>query len=144
MIKFLRLSAILCFAITLVIACNPKTGSKSARTPAQPDEPEKFVDTKPLTGTPQEDSIPPLEYTMMDAVDIMPKDSINPDTLATYNASHTFEHDLLHTKIEIDFDWEKKRANGKATLRLKPWFYATNKLTLDAKNFDIKSMVNIC
>jgi aminopeptidase N len=140
MIKFLRLSAILCFSITLVIACNPKTGSKSARTPAKPDEPEKYVNTKPLMGTPEVDSVPPLEYTMMDAVDIMPKDSTNPDTLATYNPSHTFEHDLLHTKIEIDFDWEKKRANGKATLRLKPWFYATNKLTLDAKNFDIKSV----
>ncbi|MEQ1746087.1 MAG: M1 family metallopeptidase, partial [Saprospiraceae bacterium] len=48
-----------------------------------------------------------------------------------------FEHDLIHTKLELSFDWAKKRAIGRATLSLRPWFYATDKLTLDAKNFDI-------
>jgi aminopeptidase N len=122
-----------------MIACHPKTGSKTARTPAKPDEPEKFVDPKPEMGTPEEEG-DVLEYNMMDAVDIMPEKAINPDTLAPYNPSATHQHDLLHTKIEISFDWDKKRANGKATLRLKPWFYATDHLVLDAKNFDIKSV----
>ena len=62
------------------------------------------------------------------------------DSLAPYNPSHTFEIDLIHTKLELSFDWAKKRANGKATLTMRPWFYATDKVTLDAKNFDIQSI----
>ncbi|MCB9306915.1 MAG: hypothetical protein H6565_09985 [Lewinellaceae bacterium] len=83
-----------------------------------------------------------LEYAITDAADVMPDDEGEgmSDTLPPYNPSHTFEHDLIHTKIEISFDWAQKRANGKATLTLRPWFYATDKATLDAKNFDIKSV----
>lgn len=140
MVSFFRIPVILCICVAVIAACNPKSGSKAAKTPAKPDEPEKFVDSKPLTGEPTEDE-ETLEYTMMDPIDITLPAAANPDSLPVYNASNTFEHDLLHTKIEISFDWEKKRANAKATLRLKPWFYPTDKLTLDAKNFDVKSVV---
>lgn len=74
----------------------------------------------------------PLEYTLLDDVNIEPQAQENLDSLRPYNASHTFEVDLIHTKIEISFDWAKKRANGKATLTMRPWFYATDKVTLDA------------
>ena len=57
-----------------------------------------------------------------------------------YNPSRTQEFDLLHTKIEISFDWEKQWAYGKATLNLKPWFYQTDTLRLDAKGFDLKNI----
>ncbi len=138
-IKLLHFPIACLLLVGASIACTPKSGSKASRTPAKPDEPEKFVDVKPDTGTPAEDD-EVLEYNMMDPVDIMPSATINADTLAPYNPSNTFQHDLLHTKIEIDFDWAQKRANGKAALRLKPWFYATDRLTLDAKNFDVKSV----
>jgi aminopeptidase N len=54
-----------------------------------------------------------------------------------YRATTPRRHDLLHTKLEVGFDWQRSRLNGKATLRLKPYFYATDSLTLDAKGFDI-------
>jgi aminopeptidase N len=48
--------------------------------------------------------------------------------------------DLLHTKLEVSFDWVKHYLFGKATLTLKPYFYPTNTLTLDAKGFDIQKV----
>ena len=123
------------------MACTPKTGTSTASTPAEPAQPAVW-DTmgKPLTG--EEEGEEPAEYTFTDEAQVQPDSdgAALSDTLAPYNPSHTFEHDLIHTKIEISFDWPKKRANGKATLTLRPWFYATDKVTLDAKNFDIKSV----
>ncbi|MCB0529312.1 MAG: DUF3458 domain-containing protein [Saprospiraceae bacterium] len=126
-------------------ACTPKTGSSTAATPVNPDEPAVWDSMgKPLVGEEEMEEAPDeaLEYAITDAVDVMPDDEGEgmSDTLPPYNPSHTFEHDLIHTKIEISFDWAQKRANGKATLTLRPWFYATDKVTLDAKNFDIKSV----
>ncbi len=63
-----------------------------------------------------------------------------PTTPSIYNPSSKRSSDLLHTKIDIRFDWAKAHALGKATLTLKPYFYATDELVLDAKNFDINSV----
>jgi aminopeptidase N len=125
-------------ALTLGIACTPKTGTQTAATPVQPNEQVNY-DTigKPVMGEEEEE---PAEYNYMDGVEVTPQPLYNADSLPPYQASHTFEHDLIHTKIEVSFDWAKKYANGKATLTLRPWFYATNSLTLDAKNFDIQSV----
>lgn len=131
--------------LLIMLACTPKTGDKMAETPAPPPPPAAPVewDTigKPLVGEETEEE-EPEEYHFMDEAVVTPESGNGTlsDTLAPYNPSHTLEHDLLHTKLELSFDWEKKRANGKATLTLKPWFYATDKLTLDAKNFDIHSI----
>ncbi len=126
----------------LYLACTPKTGTNTASTPAEPAPPAVW-DTmgKPQLGE-EEEGEEPAEYTFTDEAEIRPDSdgAALSDTLAPYNPSHTFEHDLIHTKIEISFDWPKKRANGKATLTLRPWFYSTDKVTLDAKNFDIKSV----
>ncbi len=128
------LSTALVAAIAIFMACTPKTGSKLSTIPVQPTEPMAWDSMgKPLVGDDLDDTAP-LEYTLEEPV------GINPDSLAPYNASHTFEVDLIHTKIEISFDWAKKRANGKATLSMRPWFYSTDKVTLDAKNFDILSI----
>ncbi len=116
-------------------SCTPKTGSKMGETPTTPTDIEIVESDDEYS---DEDM---MEYNMMDGVDVMADyDAAAPDTLAPYNASNTFVHDLKHTKIEIDFDWTKKRANGRATLTLSPWFYTTDQLSLDAKNFIIKSV----
>lgn len=57
-----------------------------------------------------------------------------------YNPSATRYNDILHTKLEVSFDWEKQRLNGKATIDIKPHFYPVNELVLDAKNFDIHKL----
>jgi aminopeptidase N len=54
-----------------------------------------------------------------------------------YNPSRTFLNDLIHTKLDVRFDFEKAHLLGRATLSFKPYFYPQNNLVLDAKGFDI-------
>ncbi|KAB1159618.1 M1 family metallopeptidase [Tenacibaculum aiptasiae] len=42
-------------------------------------------------------------------------------------------HDLIHTKLKVDFNFENKELNGEEWVTLKPHFYETSKVTLDAK-----------
>ena len=131
------LSTALLALLTLYLACTPKTGKKISSTADHPGEPVLWDSmSKPLTGEDEE----PLEYSLLDEVNVEPQAVENLDSLRPYNPSHTFEVDLIHSKIEISFDWVQKRASGKATLTMRPWFYATDKVSLDAKNFDILSV----
>ncbi|HMD01254.1 MAG TPA: hypothetical protein VKH37_13935, partial [Ferruginibacter sp.] len=50
-----------------------------------------------------------------------------------YRASATKINDLVHTKLEVKFDYSKSWMYGKEWLTLKPHFYNTDSLTLDAK-----------
>jgi len=59
---------------------------------------------------------------------------------AVYNPSYTRRNDLLHTDLEVRFDWNKKYLLGKAKLTIKPLFYPTDSLRLDAKGFDIQKV----
>ena len=61
-------------------------------------------------------------------------------TLPVYRSSYTLKNDLIHTKLDVRFDWEKQHVLGKATLTFKPYFYPTNTLELDAKGFDIHNI----
>ena len=119
-------------------ACTPKAGSKIGAGPIAPEPPARYDSLgKPLVGEEEE----PMEtYDLLEGVDVRPEQDADADTLPVYNSAHTFEHDLIHTKIDIRFDWAKKHAFGIATLTLRPWFYSTDRLTLDAKNFDIHSI----
>lgn len=117
-------------------ACNRKTASGTASSPNPVVEPTQWDEMgKPVIGDDEE-----MENYVFEPPVIEPQDDPVPDTLPVYNASNTFVHDLLHTKLELSFDWTQKRVNGTATLTLKPWFYSTDSLTLDAKNFDIHSV----
>ncbi|MCB9186689.1 MAG: M1 family peptidase [Flavobacteriales bacterium] len=57
-----------------------------------------------------------------------------------YRASNTRTFDLIHTSLDVRFNWEKQQLMGKAELTLRPYFYATDKLTLDAKGFDLRAV----
>lgn len=57
-----------------------------------------------------------------------------------YRATYERKNDLLHTDLNVSFDWDKQYLFGKATLTFKPYFYATNNLVLDAKGMDINSI----
>jgi len=48
--------------------------------------------------------------------------------------------DILHTKLEVNFDWEKQYLNGKATITFTPYFYPAKEITLDAKSFEVKEV----
>ena len=49
-------------------------------------------------------------------------------------------NDLVHTKLDARFDYSKSYLNGKVWLTLKPHFYATDSLLLDAKGMNINAV----
>jgi len=57
-----------------------------------------------------------------------------------YRAARTIKTDLIHTKLEVKFDWSKSYLLGKATISAKPHFYPSDSLYLDAKGMEIKSV----
>ncbi len=63
-----------------------------------------------------------------------------PEATKTYQAAPTKINDLVHTKLDARFDYEKSQLNGKVWITLKPHFYPTDSLTLDAKGMDIKEV----
>lgn len=96
----------------LLLAAGCKTGQKASG----PDYSKFDIDTLPainVSATPQ---------------------------LPAYNGSRTRVHDLLHTRLDVRFDWEKQHCLGVADLTLTPYFYPTNELVLDAKGFDIHAI----
>jgi aminopeptidase N len=46
-------------------------------------------------------------------------------------------HVLEHTKLKVDFNFKDKQLNGEAWITVKPYFYPTDKLILDAKGMII-------
>ncbi len=54
-----------------------------------------------------------------------------------YHGSATLQNALRHTTLEVNFDWKKRYMNGKAYITLKPYFYSSDSLILDAKGMDI-------
>ncbi|MBE0424464.1 MAG: M1 family metallopeptidase [Lutibacter sp.] len=46
-------------------------------------------------------------------------------------------NNLVHTKLKVDFNFEKSQLNGEAWVTLTPHFYEVNKVVLDAKSFNI-------
>ena len=57
--------------------------------------------------------------------------------ISEYRATATKLHDLVHTKLEIKLDYDKAWLIGKAWITLKPHFYTTDSLLLDAQGMDI-------
>lgn len=57
-----------------------------------------------------------------------------------YRAAKTRYFDLLHTKLNVSFDWEQQYLLGEAWLKLKPYFFATDVLELDAKGMEVQSV----
>ena len=55
-----------------------------------------------------------------------------------YRSSETRINDLVHTKLDVRFDYEKAYLYGKEWVTLKPTFYSTDSVLLDAKGMEIK------
>lgn len=60
--------------------------------------------------------------------------------LSPYRESAAKINALVHTKLDVRFDYAKCYLYGKAWLTLKPYFYPTDSLLLDAKGMDIKDV----
>nr|WP_068890237.1 M1 family aminopeptidase [Pedobacter panaciterrae] len=57
-----------------------------------------------------------------------------------YRPSSTKINALVHTKLDVKFDYSKRYLLGKEWVTLKPYAYPTDSLTLDAKGMDIKTI----
>ncbi len=60
-----------------------------------------------------------------------------------YRSTAAKLNDLVHTKLEVRFDYDKAWLYGKEWLTAKPHFYASDSLMLDAKGMDIKEVAVI-
>jgi aminopeptidase N len=77
----------------------------------------------------------PEHVVYLDTVDVFNEPPVYP-----YRPSETRKWDLLHTQLDVRFDWEKQYLYGKAELTLTPYFYSTDELILDAKGFDVNEV----
>ncbi len=66
-----------------------------------------------------------------------PKLPVDTSWKKEYRETATRINDLVHTRLDARFDYSKSWMNGKVWITLKPHFYATDSLTLDAKGMDI-------
>lgn len=84
--------------------------------------------TTPVTQTPPTTKTVTVEQTQ-------------PKKRAHYNTSEKRINDILHTKLKVNFDWINQQMHGEAYLTIKPYFYPTDSLTLDAKAMDIHQVL---
>jgi aminopeptidase N len=62
---------------------------------------------------------------------------------SVYQATPERINNLVHTKLDAKFDYQKQQLNGKVWLTLKPHFYPTDSLRLDAKGMDIREVAMV-
>lgn len=70
----------------------------------------------------------------MDSVVVTPKDA------PVYQGSETRHIDIIHTRLDVRFDWTKARLSGKATITAKPYFYPQSVMNLDARGMEISEV----
>jgi aminopeptidase N len=58
----------------------------------------------------------------------------------SYKPSAERTWDLLHTSLDVSFDWARKYMPATAELTLEPYFYPQQSLVLDARGFDLHSV----
>ena len=112
---------LLLFATLILLSLITLTNSCGIKTP-QLENKELFTQNSEL------DSLSPEE-------NILSQPNVD-----LYVPSRTILTDLIHTKLEISFDWNKKHVFGTAFITAKPHFYKSDSVYLDAQFMDIKSI----
>lgn len=57
-----------------------------------------------------------------------------------YRSSARRTTDIIHTKLNVSFDWSKSQLTGEAEILAKPYFYPEKNVFLDARGMEIKSL----
>lgn len=57
-----------------------------------------------------------------------------------YRSSYTRTSDIINTRLDLSFDWDSAYVNGRASILVKPYFYSTDKLNLNANGFRINNV----
>jgi len=61
-------------------------------------------------------------------------------TLPRYRSTPQRKADILHTNLDLQFDWASETVIGIAKLSFTPFFYPIDTLVLDAKGLDVQSV----
>ncbi|RVT98321.1 M1 family peptidase [Mucilaginibacter limnophilus] len=69
-----------------------------------------------------------------------PKPKAEDPLMKIYRETPAKVNDLIHTKLDVRFDYKKRYLYGKEWITIKPHFYAVDSLKLDAKGMDIKNV----
>lgn len=64
----------------------------------------------------------------------------NPKGASIYRGTYPKINDILHTRLDISFDWDSAHVIGKASIFVKPYFYPTDQLVLNANGFRLNSV----
>lgn len=75
------------------------------------------------------------EYPLISEEIIAPEASGEP-----YQPVRTRYNDILHTDLDLQFDWAKRQVKGKAYIEAQPYFYPQASLELDAQGFDVHAV----
>lgn len=118
--KILNNSLILSFAVGLFFVSSCKS-EKAAVQPA--------IETSASTDSVSTDEAEKLRILKL----IKEKEA----EISGYQASAKRIFDLLHTDLDLAFDWKRQAVIGKAKLKLVPYFYPQKELILDAKDFEV-------
>ncbi|MCU7552717.1 M1 family aminopeptidase [Chitinophagaceae bacterium LB-8] len=79
-------------------------------------------------------------YCLMASVLTAQETKADSTAINVYRATAVKINDLVHTKLDAKFDYSKSQLIGKVWISLKPHFYPTDSLLLDAKGMDIRQI----
>jgi aminopeptidase N len=84
-----------------------------------------------------------LKEVTLEPIVVVPEMNWNEDVpvYKTYHSTPTRKNDLIHMDLQVSFDRSKRSVSGISILKLSPLFYPTSTLELDAKDFEIHSLV---
>jgi len=81
------------------------------------------------------------QHVMLDTMTVLGETSTSSTEIeAEYKPAIERKWDLLHTSLDLSFDWLKEEVKGTATLTLTPLFYSQTTLQIDAVRFDIHAI----
>ncbi len=81
------------------------------------------------------------QHVMLDTMTVTAYDTPDGDgNKPDYKPARDRKWDLIHTSLDLSFDWLKESVMGTATLKLTPLFYTQTDLQIDAVNFDIHQL----
>lgn len=69
--------------------------------------------------------------------------SLNPESRSDYFASPERLTDIVHEKLDVRFDWNKRYLYGKATITAHPYFYPSSTAVLDARGMEIRRVAEL-
>ena len=70
----------------------------------------------------------------------LPKEKNQQKKVPLYQRTETREIDVLHTKLLVEPNWKEKTLDGQAVLKIKPYFFPIDTITLDAKSMIIEKV----